>query len=220
MSKKSSFYRFLSLSLLVGFVCLQATEYYRAKALDFEQEKLWLDSELIYLKSKTREMKREAEILTKIEGLLSKFEKRLGHSPREIAKLILKKSRAYNLDPLLVMGVIKTESSFSRYAVSNKGARGLMQLMAPTGEEVAREIKLAGYETGSLNDGRVNITLGIHYLSKLIGKFENIEFALEAYNRGPNAVRKAIRKGKKLNPKYSKSVLLNYQKFTNEYLSM
>ena len=49
--------------------------------------------------------------------------------PYKYEEIVNKYSYEYNLDPLLVLAVIKTESNFNTEAESNKGAKGLMQIM-------------------------------------------------------------------------------------------
>src|SRR5689334_572739 len=49
--------------------------------------------------------------------------------PVSLRTLVDTISLNHGVDPALVRAVIKTESNFNRWAVSNKGARGLMQLI-------------------------------------------------------------------------------------------
>src|SRR5262245_15573623 len=42
-------------------------------------------------------------------------------------------SRTHGVDPALVVAMMQTESNFNRWAVSSKGALGLMQLIPETG---------------------------------------------------------------------------------------
>ena len=57
---------------------------------------------------------------------------RITPPPAHIQLLIEQSARAHNVDPLLVQSVIQVESNYNHYAVSPKGAEGLMQLMPRT----------------------------------------------------------------------------------------
>jgi soluble lytic murein transglycosylase-like protein len=100
---------------------------------------------------------------------------------QEISDLVDKSARAHQVDPLLVHSIIKTESNYNAYAISNKGAEGLMQLMPPT----ARMLGV----TNSF-DPRENIEAGVKYLKYLQGVFKDDRLALAAYNAGPANVEK------------------------------
>ena len=86
----------------------------------------------------------------------------------------------YSLDPELISAMIKIESDFNPYAVSEKGAMGLMQLMPDTAEEM---------EVRSPFEAESNIMGGSRYLRKLLDLFEgDLHLGLAAYNAGPNRV--------------------------------
>ncbi|MCX7913200.1 MAG: lytic transglycosylase domain-containing protein [Thermodesulfovibrionales bacterium] len=96
--------------------------------------------------------------------------------------LVTKKAVEYNLDPELIKAVIKAESNWNPYAVSPKGARGLMQLMPST-----------AFELGVTNsfDPEENIDGGARYLRYLLEKFNgDLNLAIAAYNAGPSRVEK------------------------------
>ena len=90
----------------------------------------------------------------------------------------------YHVDPSLVLAFTRAESHFRTNAVSNVGARGLMQLMP----ETAREMDGSASEK-RLEDPSYNLDLGQRYLSGLLGQLNGnlIELAA-AYNAGPGAV--------------------------------
>jgi soluble lytic murein transglycosylase-like protein len=89
-------------------------------------------------------------------------------------------SRNYGVDPALVRALIKTESNFNRWAVSNKGALGLMQLIPETGRR---------YGVRDFFDPQQNVDGGVHYLKFLLDKFNgNLDLSLAAYNAGENLV--------------------------------
>jgi hypothetical protein len=89
-------------------------------------------------------------------------------------------ARLYQVNPDLVRAVMGVESEYDQWAVSSKGARGLMQLMPAT----ARRL-------GVLDpfDARQNIFGGTQYLRNLLDQFGgDIRLVLAAYNAGENAV--------------------------------
>jgi soluble lytic murein transglycosylase-like protein len=96
--------------------------------------------------------------------------------------LIEEHASKQNLRPDLVRAVIQVESGFNPYALSNKGAMGLMQLMPGT----ARELGVR-----NAYDPVQNIRGGTEYLRQLLDKFGGDEaLALAAYNAGAGAVTK------------------------------
>jgi soluble lytic murein transglycosylase len=93
------------------------------------------------------------------------------------------------LDPMLVAGLIRQESTFLPDAISRAGAVGLMQLMPSTGRELARRERLP-YSRHRLFEPEYNLRLGITHLAELLASYGNIEKALAAYNAGPHRVTK------------------------------
>lgn len=100
-------------------------------------------------------------------------------APAQIQQLVEKSAKAHNVDPLLVQSVIQVESNYNHYAVSPKGAEGLMQLMPGT----ARMLGV----TNSF-DPAENIEAGVKYLRYLQNVYRDDRLALAAYNAGPKAV--------------------------------
>jgi len=103
-------------------------------------------------------------------------------------------AKEYKVDKELIYAIIKAESNFEAQAKSTKSACGLMQLMQPTAEEVARKINVI-IDENTILEPKVNINLGTKYISILIEKYENISLALAAYNAGSGNVDKWIADG-------------------------
>ncbi len=128
-----------------------------------------------------------------------------------LARIIYEESAAQNLDPLLVMALIKTESTFYYRARSYKGAKGLMQLMPRTGRWAARQLDLKWDGDRTLYDPDINVRLGIYYFSVLQERYrDDTILSIIAYNEGPTRVAKRMRRGKSQPKGYRNKVLANY----------
>lgn len=91
----------------------------------------------------------------------------------------------FGLDPLLVAAVVHCESRFRPQARSSAGARGLMQLMPATAEEMAGKLGMTGYDEAALDEPGVNLRLGCAHLRDLLDRFDDdAQVALAAYNAG------------------------------------
>ena len=110
----------------------------------------------------------------------------------------MENARLSDLDPLLVFALIRQESLFESLAASWASARGLMQVIPPTGEEIHAELGWPpGYETADLHRPYVSLRFGTYYLAKQRDRFDGrIDVALAGYNGGPfNAQRWLERAG-------------------------
>jgi soluble lytic murein transglycosylase-like protein len=99
----------------------------------------------------------------------------------QISELVEQSAKTHNVDPLLVHSMIKVESNYNPYAVSPKGAEGLMQLTPGTA-------RMLGVSNSF--DPEQNIEAGVKYLKYLQGLYKDDRLALAAYNAGPGAVEK------------------------------
>ncbi len=96
----------------------------------------------------------------------------------------------FGLDRTLVRSVVWAESKFDKNAKSNKGAKGLMQLMPNTFAECATELYIRNANPYSARD---NLRCGCYYLSRLIDNFNgDTKAALMAYNAGEVNARKFL----------------------------
>jgi len=89
-------------------------------------------------------------------------------------------SRRNGVDPNLIDAMIRTESNYNPWAVSPKGALGLMQLIPETGRR---------YGVSNFFDPEQNIEGGVRYMKYLLDMFDgNVDLSLAAYNAGENLV--------------------------------
>lgn len=132
-----------------------------------------------------------------------------------------------NIDKYLIYAVIRTESSFNEKAVSNVGARGLMQIMPDAFDWV--KMKLNDKRDITFDDmytAEYNIEYCSYYLGYLMKKYNNsISLTAAAYHAGFNQVdrwledSKVSKDGKSID-KYPSSVTNHYvKKVTSAYES-
>lgn len=96
-----------------------------------------------------------------------------------------------NLDPALVLGLMRQESMLDSQAVSSVGAKGLLQLMPATAEQVAGKLNEVWHGEAQLFVPEANIRYGSFYFAELLRRFNgHMALATAAYNAGPNRVAK------------------------------
>ncbi|MDD3243057.1 MAG: lytic transglycosylase domain-containing protein [Eubacteriales bacterium] len=117
--------------------------------------------------------------------------------PYEQRQTIERWAQEYGLDPLWVVAIIRTESSFRPAAVSPAGARGLMQLMPATAQWMAEKHALE-YSEEMLLQPAYNVQLGCAYYAYLKERFPENEAALAAWNAGEGNVRRWQQAGKQM----------------------
>lgn len=108
--------------------------------------------------------------------------------PMDYKGYVEKYSNEYNVDKYLVYAVIKTESGFRADALSNVGARGLMQIMEDTFDWI--KYKMGDTETAyfDMYDPETNIRYGCWFLGYLTEEFGNVEAVAAAYHAGRGKV--------------------------------
>lgn len=113
-------------------------------------------------------------------------------SYKAVKHLIREASGTHGMDYELLQALIATESGFNTFAVSPKGAVGLMQLMPPTAERYGVKADKNTPLAKKLTDPQTNIRAGATYLRDLIKLFPaQLELAVAAYNAGEGAVQRA-----------------------------
>ena len=106
--------------------------------------------------------------------------------PRYFHEFILADSKKYGADPDLVLSIMREESRFNPRAKSLAAARGLLQFIITTAQQVGRDLGLVELSSQDLYDPRVIIQLGAKYIADLLGRFNGDTYqAAAAYNAGP-----------------------------------
>lgn len=103
----------------------------------------------------------------------------------DLATAILQESEKYDFDPVFVVAVIRTESSFNPLARGGHGEIGLMQLKPDTAQWIAKKYRIPWKGASSLEIPAVNVKIGVAYLSYLRDRFDgHPNKYLSAYNLG------------------------------------
>ena len=131
---------------------------------------------------------------------------------REIATHVYLESKKRNLDYRLVLAVMKIESNFKGDAVSSKGARGLLQIKPSLGRGIAETLGITWSGDRILHEPGNNIKFGVYHLSQLIDNFENLQWALYAYNSGSTKARERSSQRKQPELRFAKAVISEYEK--------
>ncbi|MDM7923236.1 MAG: lytic transglycosylase domain-containing protein, partial [Pyrinomonadaceae bacterium] len=100
-----------------------------------------------------------------------------------------------NVDPRFVLSIMRQESRFQPDAKSFAAARGLMQFIPQTSEEISRELGIDIFEQDDLYDPSTAISFGSQYIGNLFRLFPNQPDSVAAsYNGGESNVRRWLKR--------------------------
>ena len=114
-------------------------------------------------------------------------------APRELVELLypapfrdsLLQNGNPNVDPRFVLSIARQESRFQADAKSVAAARGMMQFIASTANEIAAQLKLQNFQQDDLYNPDTSIRFGSQYLANLFQQFPNQPQAVAgSYNGG------------------------------------
>ncbi len=109
--------------------------------------------------------------------------------PTAYPDLVCSHSAKNNLDPLLLLALIRQESAYDPFALSVSDARGLAQVIPSTGRGIASALGRQGFGPDDLHLPVVGIEFGAYYLGDQLKRFNGDAFqAVAAYNSGAGPV--------------------------------
>lgn len=200
-------------------------EKYRRIELDLNNQIKERDQNLHQIRQRIEQLERRVEIYEAVQDLSHAS---VGKpAQKKIAMVVDDTSGKFGIDPYLLLSIMSTESTLRPWVNSDKGARGLMQLMPSTGRSLAEMVKqeprLIGLKDGeelpqlTLKDIESNIQLGTLYLTQLIMKYRNLEEAIYAYNLGPTLYEKRKSEGGQIPRNYYKKIINKYTELTRNH---
>jgi len=177
-------------------------------------DKFDLEKQISFQQKRIDELEEKLQIFKAIDDFQIGFNK---EEVQTLTNVIYEESRRYQYDPMFILAVILTESSFKKGQQSVVGARGLMQVVPYVGKDLAERTGTEWDGSHTLFKPDVNIRLGTLHLFEQLLKFGDIKKALVAYNMGETRLRGLIREGKPLPKAYLNKVMQNYDMLKEMY---
>ncbi len=151
--------------------------------------------------------------------------------PNPHAEMIVRGASQQNIDPRLLLAIMRQESRFDPNARSNAAARGLMQFTHPSAQKLATELGWTSFDDEELYSPENSITLACQYLADLFTMFPNQpEAVVASYNGGEDNVKRWIARSKSNEPEryvpefvfgqtkdYVQRVMANYRVYQQLY---
>lgn len=133
-----------------------------------------------------------------------------------VQERIVEICREYQVDPAIVIAIIKRESTFNPMSLGDSGASyGLMQVKA-----VDHLDRMARLGVTDLYDPKQNVLVGIDYFAELISRYNNISMALVAYNAGPGGAYTGWFSVGRYESDYSREVMHNAQIYSESCITI
>jgi soluble lytic murein transglycosylase len=150
---------------------------------------------------------------TKFSSYIQKFIKNKGKkikNPEAFTQTLLQVSEQHSYDPIFLLAVMKTESSFNPKALGSAGEIGLMQLKPETAEWICKMNNIEWRGAQALKDPEYNILVGAYYFQYLKTnlKSKGLKY-VNAYNMGLTSLKRTPTSEVQKHPYFGK-VISNY----------
>jgi soluble lytic murein transglycosylase len=127
-----------------------------------------------------------------------------------VARAVVRAESDHGLPALLVLALIEQESHFRPKVSGPRGSIGLMQIRPYVAKDIAKRHNIPWQGIRTLTDPVKNVRLGTIYLAEMRKRFDDTNLAMAAYNIGPTAVSRRLRRGLSVKGPYVKGVLRRY----------
>jgi soluble lytic murein transglycosylase len=148
-----------------------------------------------------------------LRAALSSEARHLDGGVREaLRETIARAEREHGIPALLLVALIEQESGFDPSA-RNGAAIGLMQLEARTAADYARRRGIPWKGEATLRDPVRNVQIASGYLGELLARFESLDLALAAYNKGPECVKRLLLSGDDRTARFAEEVMSRHDRY-------
>jgi len=203
---------FLSKPVAILFVLIYLSQ--SVLIIYLVREKFDLEKQIDFQRKRISDLEEKLQILQVIEDFQIGFN---NEEKEQLADVIYTECKRYDYDPMFLMALIYTESSFMRGQVSSVGAEGLMQIRPFVGRSLADKMGVDWEDSTTLFQPELNIRMGSLHLFEMILKFKDVRKAVISYNLGETALRSRVRLNKPLPKSYINKVMENYNLFKEKY---
>ncbi len=129
-----------------------------------------------------------------------------------IARILYEESRFHGIDYRLVLAIMAVESNFRNDAVSQAGARGIMQIRPILASFISEKAGIPYRGVLDLFEPANNVRFGLYYLSWLRSNFKSTNEVLLAYNVGHNRAKRLLSRNGDADSRYTRRVLGQYER--------
>jgi hypothetical protein len=178
------------------------------------KDKFDLEKQISYQRTRISELEEKLKILQVIDDFQIGF---TDEEKNQLADVISSECKKYDYDPMFLMSLIITESSFMQGQTSCVGARGLMQIRPFVGRSLADKMGIEWEGSSTLFEPELNIQMGSRHLFDMILKFKDVRQAIISYNLGETALRHRMRLDKPLPRSFLNKVMTNYKMLKERY---
>lgn len=133
-----------------------------------------------------------------------------------ITRAVARAAEEQGIPAFLLVALIAQESGFDPGA-ENAGALGLMQLRPFVARDYAVRAGIDWHGESTLRDPARNVQLASGYLGELVERFDSLDLALAAYNKGPEAVKRDLRQDLSPRQDFVEGVMRRYHRYQSRF---
>ncbi len=121
--------------------------------------------------------------------------------PAPYSDALLASAPQRGVDPRFILSIARQESRFRPDIKSAAAARGLLQFIPSTANDIARQLNFKNFQQDDLYDPRISILFGAQYMGNLFQKFPQMPQAVAAsYNGGEENVARWVARARSVDP--------------------